>query len=51
MEAELLTLLSGSADAVIVVIGVILLRMERRTTRLELKVFGFDLGNSDRRAE
>lgn len=44
METELLSLLSGGADATVVIIGIILLRMERRTTRLELKVFGFDLG-------
>ena len=48
METEILSVLSSSADAVIVVIGIILLRMERRTTRLELKVFGFDLGAGTR---
>ena len=48
MESEILNLVSSGADAVTIVIGAILLRMERRTTRLELKVFGFDLGGDKR---
>lgn len=38
---DILPLLSSGADAVTIVIGFVLIRMERRITRLELRVFGF----------
>lgn len=40
---ELFTVLSTGADAAMIAIGVMLLRMERRLTRLEYKIFGFDM--------
>ena len=44
MEGELLKLVAGGADATIIFIGILLMRVDRRLTRVEFKVFGFDLG-------
>ncbi len=41
MEAEILGLLSSGADVMVVAIGTILIRMERRVSRLEYRIFGF----------
>ena len=41
---DLLNVLAAGGDAAMVVIGWVLLRNERRLSRLEFKVFGFDLG-------
>ena len=48
MGNEILSIMSSGADATIIGIGVLLMRMERRLTRLEFKVFGFDLGSNQR---
>lgn len=45
--SELFSALSTGADAAIIAIGVMLLRMERRLTRLEYKIFGFDMGRNN----
>ena len=44
--ADVLTALSAGGDAVMLVIGWVLLKNERRLTRLELKIFGFGLGDA-----
>lgn len=46
MEAEIFGLLSGGADVTIIGIGLMLLRVERRIYRLEMKVFGFAKGGA-----
>lgn len=45
--SELFSVLSTGADAAIIAIGLMLMRMERRLTRLELKVFGFGMGKNN----
>lgn len=42
---DILQILAGGADITIIGIGLLLLRIERRITRLELRVFGFNRGS------
>jgi len=48
VEAEIGALISSGADITIITIGVLLMRMERRLTRIEFKVFGFQAGPDQR---
>ena len=41
---QVLPLLAAGGDAAMLVVGWVLIRNERRLSRLEFKVFGFDLG-------
>lgn len=44
MVEQVFPLLSAGADGAILVISIVVLRMERRISRLEYKIFGFDVG-------